>query len=46
MREHGHSRIEPELNAELDWGMHVNEVADVSYINKKSPSAACSANSV
>ena len=30
MREHGHSKIEPELNAELDWGLHVNEVADLS----------------
>jgi cation diffusion facilitator CzcD-associated flavoprotein CzcO len=30
MREHGHSRIEPELQAELDWGVHVNEVADLS----------------
>jgi cation diffusion facilitator CzcD-associated flavoprotein CzcO len=30
MREHGHSRIEPELNAELEWGTHVNEVADLS----------------
>jgi cation diffusion facilitator CzcD-associated flavoprotein CzcO len=30
MHEHGHSRIEPELQAELDWGVHVNEVADLS----------------
>ena len=30
MREQGHSKIEPELNAELDWGLHVNEVADLS----------------
>ena len=30
MREHGHSKIEAELNAELDWGLHVNEVADLS----------------
>ena len=30
MRENGHSKIEPELEAELNWGVHVNEVADLS----------------
>ena len=30
MRENGHSVIEPELKAELAWGVHVNEVADLS----------------
>jgi cyclohexanone monooxygenase len=30
MKENGHSKIEPELSAELNWGLHVNEVADVS----------------
>jgi cation diffusion facilitator CzcD-associated flavoprotein CzcO len=30
MRENGHAVIEPERQAELDWGKHVNEVADLS----------------
>lgn len=30
MKENGHSKIEPEMTAELDWGLHVNEVAGVS----------------
>jgi cation diffusion facilitator CzcD-associated flavoprotein CzcO len=30
MRDNGHAVIEPELQAELDWGVHVNEVADLS----------------
>ena len=30
MRDKGHATIEPELQAELDWGRHVNEVADLS----------------